>query len=76
RMAAVLKGEVDAIVLTGGLAYDKEFMVKWLTEYTSFIAPILVFPGGDEERALAMGALRVLRGVEEAKIYWENVLQH
>jgi butyrate kinase len=76
RMAAVLRGEVDAIVLTGGLAYDREFMVKWLNEYTSFIAPILVFPGGDEERALAMGALRVLRGVEEAKIYRENILQH
>ncbi|MGQ9856237.1 MAG: butyrate kinase [Fervidobacterium sp.] len=76
RMAAVLKGEVDAIVLTGGLAYDKEFMVKWLTEYTSFIAPILVFPGGDEERALAMGGLRVLRGQEQAKIYWENVLEY
>lgn len=75
RMAAVLKGEVDAIVLTGGLAYDKEFMVKWLTEYTSFIAPVLVFPGGDEERALAMGALRVLRGQEEAKIYSENKLE-
>jgi butyrate kinase len=76
RMAAVLKGEVDAIVLTGGLAYDKDFMVKWLTEYTSFIAPILVFPGGDEERALAMGALRVLRGLEEPKIYWESVIEH
>ncbi|MGC8902232.1 MAG: butyrate kinase [Fervidobacterium sp.] len=74
RMAAVLKGEVDAIVLTGGLAYDKEFMVKWLTEYVSFIAPVLVFPGGDEERALAMGALRVLKGQEEAKIYWESKL--
>ncbi|ODN30048.1 butyrate kinase [Fervidobacterium thailandense] len=75
KMAAVLKGEVDAIVLTGGLAYDKEFMVKWLTEYVSFIAPVLVFPGGDEERALAMGALRVLRGLEQAKNYAENVLK-
>lgn len=74
RMATVLKGEVDAIVLTGGLAYDKDFMVKWLTEYAGFIAPVLVFPGGDEERALAMGALRVLRGQEEPKIYWEHKL--
>lgn len=75
KMAAVLKGEVDAIVFTGGLAYDKEFMLKWLTDYVSFIAPILVFPGGDEERALAMGALRVLRGLEQAKNYAESVLK-
>lgn len=74
RMAAVLKGEVDAIVLTGGLAYDEEFMVKWLREHVGFIAPVLVFPGGDEERALAMGALRVLRGLETAKVYAENVM--
>lgn len=74
RMAAVLKGDVDAIVLTGGLAYDSGFMVKWLNEYVSFLAPVLVFPGGDEERALAMGALRVLRGAEEPKIYSENKL--
>lgn len=76
RMAAVLKGEVDAIVLTGGLAYDKDYMVKWLTEYTGFIAPIIVFPGGDEERALALGALRVLRGQEVAKLYWESRLKN
>ncbi len=75
RMAAVLKGEIDAIVLTGGLAYDKDFMVKWLTEYTSFLAQVLVFPGGDEERALALGALRVLKGYEKAKKYSEEVLK-
>jgi butyrate kinase len=74
RMAAVLKGDVDAIVLTGGLAYDANYIVKWITEYVSFLAPVLVFPGGDEERALAMGGLRVLRGIEEPKIYAENRL--
>jgi butyrate kinase len=73
KMAAVLKGEVDAIVLTGGLAYDEKFMVKWLKEYVSFIAPVLVFPGGNEEEALSMGALRVLRGIEKAKKYREEV---
>ncbi len=76
KMSAVLKGEVDAIVLTGGLAYDKDFMVKWLTEYTSFLAPILFFPGGDEEKALALGGLRVLKGYEKAKKYSEEVLKH
>ncbi|RDI92651.1 butyrate kinase [Thermosipho africanus Ob7] len=73
KMAAVLKGEVDAIVLTGGLAYDENYMVKWLKEYTSFIAKVIVYPGGDEEKALAMGALRVLRGEEKARSYKEEV---
>ncbi|MEJ5229293.1 MAG: butyrate kinase [Pseudothermotoga sp.] len=72
KMAAAVKGEVDAIVLTGGLAYDNKYMVRWLKEYVSFIAPILVYPGGDEERALALGALRVLRGQEKPKNYREE----
>ncbi|QTA37802.1 butyrate kinase [Thermosipho ferrireducens] len=73
KMAAVLKGEVDAIILTGGLAYDEEFVVAWLKDYVSFIAPVLVYPGGDEEKALALGALRVLKGFEKAKKYAKEV---
>ncbi len=73
KMAAALKFEVDAIVLTGGLAYDDEFLVPWIKEMVSFIAPVYVYPGGDEERALAEGVLRVLRGEEEAKRYSEVV---
>lgn len=69
KMAAVLKKDVDAIVLTGGLAYDKKYMVNWLTEYVGYIAKVIVYPGGDEERALALAALRVLNGIEEAKNY-------
>lgn len=69
KMAAVLRGQVDGIVLTGGLAYDKDMMVPWIREMVEFIAPVFVFPGGDEERALAMGGLRVLKGEETAKIY-------
>ncbi|MGJ8454207.1 butyrate kinase [Pseudothermotoga sp. U03pept] len=72
KMAAAMKGEVDAIVLTGGLAYDEKYMVKWLKEYIFFIAPVLVYPGGDEEKALALGVLRVLRGQEKPKIYHEE----
>ncbi|HBT40107.1 MAG: putative butyrate kinase [Thermotoga sp. 50_1627] len=72
RMAAALKGEVDAIVLTGGIAYDERYMVPWLKEYVSFIAPVLVYPGGDEERALALGVLRVLRQEEKSKNYKEE----
>ncbi|MCD6449342.1 MAG: butyrate kinase [Thermotogaceae bacterium] len=73
KMAMALLEGVDAIVLTGGLAYDTEFLVKWLTEMVSFIAPVLVYPGGDEESALALGVLRTLRGEEKAKRYKEVV---
>ncbi|MCX7903933.1 MAG: butyrate kinase [Caloramator sp.] len=66
--ATVLKGEVDAVILTGGLAYGKEF-VEWITERISFIAPVVVYPGEDEMLALAEGGLRVLRGEETAKEY-------
>jgi len=69
KMAAVLKKEVDAIVLTGGLAYDKKYMVKWLKEYVGFIGKVLVYPGGDEEKALALAVLRVLKGIEKVKNY-------
>jgi len=66
--AAVLKGEVDAIVISGGLAYDEEF-VNMIRERVGFIARIMVYPGGDEMKALALGALRVLKGEEVAKEY-------
>jgi butyrate kinase len=68
EMAAVLKGEVDAIILTGGLARSK-MLTEWIKERTSFIAPVLLYPGEDEMRALAEGALRVLKGEEKEKIY-------
>ena len=66
--ATVLKGKVDAIVLTGGLAYDK-MIIDLIKERVSFIGDILVFPGEDEMEALAFGGLRVLRGQENAKVY-------
>jgi butyrate kinase len=66
--AAALTGEVDAIVLTGGLAYSDRF-VEAIRHRVAFIAPILVYPGEDELKALAEGALRVLRGEEKALIY-------
>ncbi|MGQ9584605.1 MAG: butyrate kinase [Anaerolineae bacterium] len=67
-MATVLKGEVDAIVLTGGLAHS-EMLVGWIRERVGWIAPVLVYPGEDEMLAMAQGALRVLRGEEEAHEY-------
>lgn len=66
--AAVLKGKVDAIVLTGGIAYSKMF-TAWIVEMIDFIGEVKIYPGEDEMSALAMGALRVLNKEEEAKIY-------
>ncbi|NGX94351.1 MAG: butyrate kinase [Candidatus Afipia apatlaquensis] len=66
--AAVLSGKVDAILLTGGIAYNKGITGK-IKEKVSFIAPVVVYPGEDELLALAQGALRVLKGEEKAKEY-------
>lgn len=67
--AAVLKGDVDAIVLSGGLAYDKNYLVPWIEERVSFIAPVKIYPGEFEMLALALGGLRVLSGQEPAQEY-------
>jgi butyrate kinase len=69
RMIVPLEGNVDAIILTGGMAYDSKHIVKWIKEKVSYIAPVVVFPGGDEEKALVMGALRILKGEELSKNY-------
>ncbi len=66
--AAVLKGEVDAILLTGGIAFCEPVM-NGVADYISWIAPVKVYPGEDEMEGLALGALRVLRGEEEEKEY-------
>lgn len=66
--AAVLEGKVDAICITGGLAYDK-MLVGWIKERVEFIGEVRVYPGEDEMIALAEGGLRVLRGEEQAKEY-------
>ncbi len=65
-MAAVLEGRVDAVLLTGGMAYS-ERVVKRLSTYVEWVAPVRVYPGEDELRALAEGVFRVLDGEEEAK---------
>jgi butyrate kinase len=66
--ATVLHGKVDGILLTGGVSHDK-YVVEKITEMVGYIAPVKVFPGELEMDAMACGALRVLTGVEEAKIY-------
>lgn len=70
--STVLAGKVDAIVLTGGLAYGKSF-VKSITDRINWIADVIVHPGEDELQALAEGALRVLRGEEEVMVYPGNL---
>ena len=65
-MAAVLKGKVDAVLLTGGMAHS-ERAVRQLRSYLKWIAPIRVYPGEDELQALAEGVFRVLSGEEQAK---------
>ena len=67
-MACVLKGKVDQIIVTGGIAYNKEVVDK-MEERAGFIAPFTVYPGEDELLALAQGALRVMNGEEEAMEY-------
>lgn len=66
--ATVLKGRVDAIILTGGLAYGK-FITDFIEERVKFIAPVIIMAGEDEMVALSQGALRVLRGKEQPKDY-------
>lgn len=67
-LAPVFRGRVDAIVLTGGIAYDKVF-TDWIADRVSFIAPVKIYPGEMEMQALALGGLRVMRGEEKPRTY-------
>jgi butyrate kinase len=67
-LAAALEGRVDAVLLTGGLCHLAPF-VALVERRVAFIAPVALFPGEDELKALAEGALRVLRGEEPARGY-------
>ena len=71
-MATVLKGKVDAVILTGGIAYSNLLCEK-IAKRVQFIAPVKVYPGEDEMLALAEGTQRVLDGEEQAKIYEDEV---
>jgi len=66
--AAVLEGKVDAIALTGSLAYSRR-LVESLTNKISFIAPVLLDPGENEMAALAAGAMRYFNGEEQLTTY-------
>ena len=68
EMAVVLKGKVDAILLTGGIAWN-DCVNDVIVDYCKFIAPIKIYPGENELQSLAENALRVLKGETVAKEY-------
>lgn len=68
-LACVLEGKVDAIVLTGGIVYDDEYIVPEIKKRVSWIAPVIVYPGGDEMSALAIACESVLKNPKKVKIY-------
>ncbi len=70
ELATVVNGQVDRIVLTGGVAYS-EMLINWVKERVQFIAPVEILPGENELESLALGVLRVLRGEEQAYEYHE-----
>ena len=67
-LATVFDGKVDQIIFTGGIAFS-EYTISALKKKIGWIAPVSVYPGEDEMRALCEGALRVINGLEEAKKY-------
>ncbi len=70
ELSTVLKGQVDAIILTGGIAYSK-MMTDMIKERVEFIAPVEIMAGENEMESLALGTLRVLRNEEKAREYTE-----
>ena len=71
KVAPGVCGKVDAILLTGGIAYSQYF-TDYIRQRVEFIAPVVVYPGEDEMQSLALGCLRVLRGEEQAKTFVKN----
>lgn len=70
-MATVLRGEVDGIILTGGIA-NNPMVVEYIKKMVTFIAPVIIYPGEDEMHALAMNGMLVLRGEVNPKVYNED----
>jgi butyrate kinase len=67
-MSTVVEGKVDAIIITGGIAYNKDLM-EIVKRKVQFIAPVSIYPGEDEMGALAGNGLAILNGTEEVKVY-------
>ncbi|HHU07032.1 MAG TPA: butyrate kinase [Clostridiaceae bacterium] len=73
-LAVDVKGNVDAIILTGGIA-KSEYFTALISDHVSFLAPVVIYEGEDELAALSRGVLRVLKGEEEARILSASDLQ-
>lgn len=70
ELATVVDGNVDAIIITGGIAYS-EMLTSWIKKRVQFIAPVEILPGENEMESLVLGTLRVLRNEETAREYVE-----
>jgi len=66
--ACTVAGDIEAIILTGGIAYS-EYFTNEVKKNVEWIAPVIIYPGENEMESLALGGLRVLRGEEEASIF-------
>ncbi len=66
--ACTVAGDIEAIILTGGIAYS-EYFTNEVKKNVEWIAPVIIYPGENEMESLALGGLRVLRGEEEAGIF-------
>jgi butyrate kinase len=72
-MCAVLHGDVDAVILTGGISHNP-MVVEYIKKMVSFIAPVVIYPGEDEMHALAMNGLMVLKGEIKPREYDESTM--
>jgi butyrate kinase len=72
-MSSVLYGQVDAIILTGGISHNP-MIVEYVKKMVSFIAPVIIYPGEDEMHALVSNGLLVLKGEIQAKEYDESTM--
>ncbi|MGL4208538.1 MAG: butyrate kinase, partial [Candidatus Adiutrix sp.] len=71
KLAVVVCGRLDAIILTGGLVFSKR-LSTWVSQRVEFLAPVVLMPGENEMKSLSRGALRILRGQESARVYTEK----
>ena len=67
-MAVVLQGKVDGILITGRYTRFRG-LIDYIRQYTGWIAPVYIYENEVEQEAMCAGALRVLRGEEEARVY-------
>ena len=72
-MCAVLHGDIDAIILTGGISHNP-MVVEYIKKMVSFMAPVVIYPGEDEMHALAMNGLMVLKGEVKPREYEESTM--